>query len=219
MAVSIQICNMALGEMRAKPIADIGEPTLEARECARYYPQALSTLLELHDWSFANRLAPLALLSDNPRSDEWLYAYALPTDCATAQRILFAIDGANGSPYYWPFDWPPPIGAWSDFLIENRTLFCNIENARLEYSANDLAEADMSALFKEALYLSLAFRIAIPVANDRTLKGDLFKQHELAAQRAVADDRNRNPQREDQTIDEVALVRSQMAASYADRVR
>jgi hypothetical protein len=219
MAVSISICNMALGEIRAKPIADIDEQSLEAGTCARYYQHALDTMLELHDWSFANKLVSLALLSDNPRSDEWLYAYALPVDCATPERVLLPIEGDNGSPYYWPFDFPPPAGQWSDFLVENRTLFTNIQDARLEYSSNDIPESSMSALFKEALYLSLAYRIAIPIANDRTLKGDLFKQHELAAQRAVADDRNRNPQREEQGIDEVALVRSQLAVSYLDRVR
>ena len=68
MTISITVCNLALGELRAAPIIDIAEDSLEARECARYYPQCLRIMLERHDWAFANRRASLAELSINNRA-------------------------------------------------------------------------------------------------------------------------------------------------------
>src|SRR3569623_639595 len=203
MAVSITISNLALGELRASPIVDIAEDTIEARECARYYPQCLKVLLERHDWSFANQRATLALLSDNPRPNEWTYAYAMPSGVAKPLSIISG--GVTGGQYY---HWRSCPTWWADFDIEAGILYSQIEGATLEYSANDVSEAVMSALFVDALVYALASRLAVPIINSTLVKGQLINQSELAFQRAVAEDRNRQPQREVQPLDEVAMVRA-----------
>ena len=124
MTISITTCNLALGELRAAPIVDIAEDSIEARECARYYPQCLRILLERHDWAFAYRRATLAELT-NDRATEWGHAYVLPADCATPLRLV-ATDGCA-----------------PDFIVENRPLYTWLCDAELEYAANDETDGEM----------------------------------------------------------------------------
>ena len=189
MTISITTCNLALGELRAPSIIDIAEDTLEARECARYYPICLRILLERHDWAFANRRAALAELATNDRAAEWAHAYILPAGCATPLRLV-AADG------YAP-----------DFIVENRILYTQLGNAVLEYAANDVTDSEMPGLFADALAYALAARLAVPIRDSREMKGQLLQQAEIAFQRAVAEDRNRQPEHDAVGQDAVALVR------------
>jgi hypothetical protein len=209
MAVSINVCNLALGRLRAKRIADIDEATLEASECKIAYPHCLGLLLELHDWSFASRIAPLAAYSTNARSSEWSYAYGLPSDVASPKRLApsFGLPFTPGYFYPWPYSWPRPSTWTTSYVVEDGVLYTQVADAILEYSANTLDEARMTWAFKDALAYSLASEMAVPIRDDRTLKGDLFKQAELAGQRAMADDANRQPQTDAAYGDEVAFAR------------
>jgi len=197
-AISIPICNLALGELRAAAIADIAEDSIEAQNCARYYPQCLKLLLERHDWSFATRIASLAELSVNPRASEWLHAYALPVDCATPKRL---VPPAGGALVPWSIEWSQA------FIVEAGLLYSQLPDAILEYSAADIPEAVMPALFADALAFALAARLAVPIRDSREMKGQLLQQAELAASRAVADDENREPRRDIPFSDEVMMAR------------
>lgn len=208
MAVSINVCNLAIDELRAKPIADIDEQTLEASTCKRLYPQCLALLLERFDWSFATKIATLAVLADNGRSSEWSYAYGLPSDMASPKRLVPSMGVVTPGYFYpWPYSWPRPSNWWSSYIVEAGILYTQLPDAILEYSANTLDEANMSAAFKDALVYSLASRMAVPIRDSRELKGELLKQAELATQRAMADDANREPQRDAVFGDEVAFAR------------
>jgi len=200
MTISITACNLALGELRAPPIIDIAEDTLEARECARYYPQCLRLLLERHDWSFTNRRAALAELANNDRAQEWPHAYALPVDCTTPLRLV-----------------APEGGDRADFIVENRTLFTALAGAVLEYATRDVDDGMMSALFIDALSYALAARLAVPIRDSREIKGQLLQQAEIAFQRAVAADQNRQPEH-DGPNDE-AVTRARLGAALTGQVR
>src|SRR3569833_584962 len=128
MTISITTCNLALRQCRAAPIVDIAEDSIEARECARYYPQCLRILLERHDWAFANRRATLAELATNDRAAEWGHVYVLPADCATPLRLVAA------------------GGCAPDFIVETRTLYTSLGDAVLEYAANEVTESEMTGL-------------------------------------------------------------------------
>jgi hypothetical protein len=200
MSISITTCNLALGELRAPPIIDIAEDSLEARECARFYPHCLRLLLERHDWSFTNRRATLAELAVNDRVSEWPHAFALPADCATPLRLV-----------------APCAAGTVDFVVENRTLYTRLPDAVLEYAAGDVAESEMSALFVDALAYALAARLAVPIRDSREIKGQLLQQAEIALQRAVAEDRNRQPEH-DGPNDE-AVTRARLGAALTGQVR
>ena len=55
---SVDVCNMALGLIGNKAKVTAISPvdgSAESTHCARYYPIALRSLLEMHNWSFAQR--------------------------------------------------------------------------------------------------------------------------------------------------------------------
>lgn len=206
MAVSISICNLALGDIRASAIAEISDDNVEAQNCARYYPQCLSLLLDDYTWSFATRIATLAQLATNDRKTEWTYAYALPSDCASAMRLLPSVNSSvTTGAYNWPYDIPINPLRLMDFVIEDGKLYTHISGAVLEYSVNTLEEVAMTPLFREALRKLLAANLAIPILNSREAKGDLLQEAQFARQAAIASDMNRQPNRDN--LDEVAWAR------------
>lgn len=204
MGISITICNLALGDIRADEIGEIGEGGVSAQMCQRYYPHCLDTLLDRHTWSFVTRLVTLAKLSTNERSLEWAYAYGLPTNILRPMRILPAATSTAMMPD-WGWGDGPVSDWWSRFEIEANKLYCNLDGAQLEYAADDIETSAMPPLFRDALRKLLASSLAVPIRDSREMKADLLKEAELAISRAIADDMNRQPSGD--SVDDIARVR------------
>jgi len=205
MTVSVEICNLALGDIRAPAIADIAEDTVEASMCARYYPHCLAVLLDDYSWQFTKRIASLALFATNARESEWAYAYALPSDCEQALRLVPNQGQVIADTYYRnQLDLPPPAW-WAKFIVEDSVLYCNLSDAVLEYASDAADEADFPPLFREALRKLLAANLAVPIRDSRELEGDLLKMAERARQAAIASDMNRAPRNE--MTDDIAWAR------------
>ena len=89
MASDVDIGNLALGH-----IGDTGsvssfdppEGSVQAEHCARFYPIARDSLLEMHSWGFATRRSVLAQLTNTASS--WAYAYAVPNDALNILAVL-----------------------------------------------------------------------------------------------------------------------------------
>ncbi len=84
MASVIDICNLALahiGDRANITSIDPPEDSAQAEHCARFYPMARDSLLNMHPWSFAVKrqvLADISLVVTPP--DKWQYSYAAPGD-------------------------------------------------------------------------------------------------------------------------------------------
>ena len=48
----VDICNMALGRIRAKSVGTLTENSIQAEKCRIFYPEARDTVLSLVDWPF-----------------------------------------------------------------------------------------------------------------------------------------------------------------------
>lgn len=183
MASVVDICNMALshlGDSATVSNIDPPEGSAQAEHCARFYPLALATLLEMHSWAFATRRIALAAV-DNP-SSTWAYAYALPSNTINLISILasdasddyssssqssaqtyesnYARSVVGGS--YTPQDFSPETNANGDDII-----LTNQYNAVLRYTVLVTDTTKFSPLFVECLSWLLASKLAGPV-----LKGD-----------------------------------------------
>lgn len=206
---SIAICNIALAEVRASTIVSLGDDQPEARACAIHYDDCLATLLEAHEWGFAKKRVALAALTVNDRSGEWAYAYGAPSDMASTTAIIYPQQTPISGVYYpWPYDYPRPPFYMSDFVFDAGVIYSNVDGAILEYVIENPDEGIMPAMFKRAVALDLASRLAVTLLNDRTMKGDLIQQAEAAKRRAMAEDLNRSPRRDTPVLDDVARVRS-----------
>lgn len=217
MASRIGIKNEALAELPASRITAEDEASVEARETAAAYDDCKRDLLESHPWSFATRRAVLAEVT-NPRSSEWLFAYAVPSDMASPRYLIpdlsalglgLPIPGSSIPPYYEVWS-GLNFGAYPIFILENGVIYSNIETATLEYGVNNINESVMPGLFRRALALEIASRIVMPIKKDRQLKGDLIKQAEAQKSRAMAEDDNRHPKAFPNLgyMNEVGLARS-----------
>jgi hypothetical protein len=88
-ASQVDICNLGLAHIGAEAqVASISPPegSVEAGLCSRFYPIVRKELLESANWQFALKRVQLAEVA-NP-STVWQFAYALPSDCIDALRIL-----------------------------------------------------------------------------------------------------------------------------------
>lgn len=187
MADQISICNMALAEIVAEPIESLQERSLGARECARNYGQALNILLESHDWGFATvrAILPPAI---NPRPLEWAGAFAMPVDVARPIAVMQQAIAVSW-PYWWLHDRAPRL----PYIIEQSLLYAGCADATLAYVSTSVKADAFPAKFVDALVFELASRIVMPIKKSREMKSDLIRQAEVAKQRAMADDINRQP--------------------------
>jgi hypothetical protein len=184
MASIVDICNLALSHLGDDAtVSSISPPegSAQAEHCARFYPIARNTLLEMHQWNFASKRATLAQVA-NPWP-EWEYAYALPADCLVALSVMppdaqddYATRVVPTDSPLWAHNYSPVVAAGryvpQPYSLEmdaagNEILLTNQENAHLRYSYIVTDTTKFSPLFIIALSHLLASYLAGPV-----LKGD-----------------------------------------------
>lgn len=159
MATAVDIANLALahlGDDASIATLDPPEGSPQAEHCARFYPIARDSLLQMHAWGFATRRANPALLEST--STAWPYQYRLPSDCLKVIGVL--PDG-----YFLDAHGDAPFEVESDET--GGVLLTQTQSATLRYVARVTDPTKYPALFTEALSWLLASHIAGPM-----LKGD-----------------------------------------------
>lgn len=180
----LDICNMALAQVPARPIASFDEHSTEAQECRRAYQPAKSALLasNVRGWQFAIEIVappPTA----NKLAHMWLHAFGLDAD-----KELVDVSDSR------PPDYHPMVGlAVSDvpYQVMGDVLHTNIPTPLVSYRSMDVTEDRFSHAFADALAFEVAQRLVMPITKDRMRHRDLLL---LAGERrahAVADDWNR----------------------------
>jgi hypothetical protein len=180
----VDICNLALshlGDSATVSSIDPPEGSAQAEHCARFYPIALASLLELHPWSFATTRAALAPVT-NPASS-YAYAYALPSDAVNLLAILAAdatddfsspaqaLANVYDNPYartiigggYTPVDYSTELNANGQEI-----LLTNQPGAMLRYTRLVTDTAKFTPLFVTTLSWRLAADLAGPVLKGQT---------------------------------------------------
>lgn len=210
MVSQVTISNDALAELRESSIQSMDEESFQARECKRQYAQVLAEMLEAHEWGFAVQRATLASIT-NDRDGEWAYAYSIPQGLGTPRRV---IPNLNGSPTQYslgPYSFNQD--AWRNtYIIEGSKIYSWIADAVIEYGTSDVTPDQMPALFRRALALGMAERMARTLRDSGDMREEIGKRAEIAMQRAMADDLNRQPNRD--TVDEVGAVRDGAAIGW-----
>lgn len=160
MAAEVDICNLALARLGdSATVASIDPPegSAQAEHCARFYPIARDTLLEMHAWKFATRRSALAQAATNPVTN-WAYAYLEP---ANVLRLLAILPNESyGDEKPQPYE--TETGSDGTTLI-----LSNQSTAVARYIVRVTDSAKFSPLFVEALSWLLASYLAGPV-----IKGD-----------------------------------------------
>jgi hypothetical protein len=184
MSSDIDICNLALahlGDNASVASIDPPEGSAQAEHCARFYPIARDSLIEMHSWNFCTRRIALTLLTAT--NDQWLYVYAVPNMMANAIAVIppTADDDYNipaPSSYdnnYYGADIIPNSGTYSQqaYAIETlstgaKVICTNQEDAVLRYTQY----ITDTTKFPSAFVLSLSWLLASMLAGP-VIKGDV----------------------------------------------
>lgn len=178
MSSVVTICNLALGNIGKEDISSIDEASTEARSCKKFYGIVLETALQAYPWRWAGKTDALAETVNN-KQNRWLYAYARPSDCLKIIRVL-----DEGMAEYMPHGDGIKAGG-HDYALEGQTIFCDLSPAYLQYTRNVTDPALFPPAFVDALGMSLAARIAMPITRDLKIRADavtLARQAMAAAQ-------------------------------------
>lgn len=157
MASEVEICNLALSHLGdSATVASIDPPegSAQAEHCARWYPIARNSLLEMHEWGFATARVQLAELA-TPAA-HWSHAYARPAGALKILSILSPTDCETCHAYVCESD-------------ENggQIILANLGAAMARYTRLVTDTSQFSPLFVDVLGWYLSTYLAGPV-----LKGE-----------------------------------------------
>jgi hypothetical protein len=180
-ATEVDLCNLALSHLGDNAtIASINPPegSAQAEHCARFYPFARDSLLEMHTWGFATKRIQLALLSANTGT-EWDFEYAVPND---AVNLIAVIDPTASDDYSQTLE-NQAVTAGGSYVPQAysaeisdtgaQVILTDLENAELRYTSLVVDTGSFSPLFNMTLSWHLASLLAGPI-----LKGEAGQQAE-----------------------------------------
>lgn len=178
----VQICNMALSHIGSEArVSSISPPdgSVEAGHCATFYDIARTTLLEPGNWAFALKRATLAQVTNE--SLTWAYAYARPSDCMAARRILRP--GVSLTVFNQDdLGYSPNDDDSADFEIEGDVLYTNEPDAVLLYVRDITDTTKFTPSFSTTLAYALAGYLAGPIlkGNEGVRVGDAMRQRAIS---------------------------------------
>lgn len=202
MANKVEICNLALGNIKASSINSLDEASLSAQVCTQRFDQAVKFVLRDHPWRFARKTDPLSLLALTPL--EWTYAYDYPKDCVSMLYLRPNATIASDRTVAYRFE---NFENWeSDYRLStmpewelgqsadgDRTILTNQAEAYGVYTAEQTNPTRFDPAFVEALSWYLSAMIAIPIVGaekGRDLRTDAMQVYQQALPAAMAHDAN-----------------------------
>ena len=177
----IDVCNMALSQLKCKLIFDLKGDTEEAAQCRLYYDTIRRNVLRLHPWNFAKKEKVLALTTH--KSEFWKYSYVYPSD---ALYILSVFDSGNKELYR------DMRGYYDIFIAEQERdlIGCNIDKAKIEYIYDVVNVSYFPDDFISLLVYRLAYTLAIPLAASSELQQLNYALYKEALSEARRKNRN-----------------------------
>lgn len=184
MATQVDICNMALSGVRASPISDINENSVESVQCNIYYDQSLEWVLTKFGYPVTKSERALSLVSGGSLQ-EWEYVYDYPSDCMRALYIIPPQVGTEvvntaGGYRLAGIEYPPIPFEVVYGTSTSPYIGTNYEDAYLAY-IKSVDSRLLDALLIDAVAAKLATYLAIP------LGGDSGKYYREEAQKALKD--------------------------------
>ena len=86
MSSEVEVCNLALSNIRAGSINSFNEGSVQAQVCKLKYPILRDRCLREIPWQFNHKIRALA--SVTTEIFNWSYAYSYPADCLKIRRLV-----------------------------------------------------------------------------------------------------------------------------------
>jgi len=202
MASEVEVCNLALGNIRAGSINSLKEGSLQAQTCKLRYPILRDRCLREIPWQFNRTIRALATVTGDIFN--WAYAYQYPVDCLKIHRMIGAFEELPaGSADVVSREIDSQVLPLKDirsqipyevFNFDNNKLIgadqCDL---RIDFAVKVTDPNMFSDDFILALSHLLASEIAIPIVGaelGRALRKDSLQLYKEYMSSAIADDMN-----------------------------
>ena len=180
MASTVEIWNLALTDVGGQQVTDPLGNSTEADLCRLHYPYALDFVLESQDWNFATKRQEVAESATITPIFGYNSAFKIPGD---SLRVMEVWDNKR-TPINTRFTNNTLQWAQEGEYISANTS----EQVWIKYIEQVEDPNRFTSSFTQALSKYLAYRLAIPVAANRTLKADLLNEYELLVDKAASND-------------------------------
>lgn len=202
MASEVELCNLALSNIRAGSINSLDEASLAAQQCKLKYPFIRDRLLTELPWGFNRKIRALSVLT--VEIFNWSIAYQYPTDTLKIHRLVGAheeLANADADVVSRLLDSqllplkdlrqqiPYEVFNFSDVKV----IGANEADLRIDYSAKVTDPNLFTNDFIMALSHLLASELAIPLIGAETgrqLRSDSLTMYKEYLSAAMANDLN-----------------------------
>lgn len=200
MTSEVEICNLALSNIRAGSINNLDESSLPAQVCSLKYPIIRDMMLTEVPWGFAHKIKGLAVLETEIFN--WAYAYQYPVDCFKINRLIGeqeqllnadadSVSRALDSELLRNIRRQVPYEIFN--FDNNKVIGSNESNLRIDYVANITDPNLFSNNFVLAFSHLLAAEVALPIVGvekGRQLRSDSLQMYKEYLATAESDDLN-----------------------------
>lgn len=154
MTLSVNIVNQALMELGVDSITTINDETMQASLANRVYDGIVDRVIAHGYFPSTIKRSSLAQLTTTP-SFGYSYEYQLPSDCL---RVVSVNECSIGD---------------VEYKIENNKLLTDESSIKIRYVARLENESEMDPFLKEVLIYTLAFKMCMPLTQDKQLKREM----------------------------------------------
>lgn len=187
MASEVEICNIALANIRAKSINSLNEASLQAQQCKLFYPILRDQLFEYAPWQFAHKVEPLSLLT--LESFSWGYVYQYPTDCLKINKLLLNYAGIRDD----TFGAHQKVEYEIQIIDDTKVIVSDAPDLRVDYRSKITDPNLFTNEFRMTLSHLMASEIAVPIVGTemgRQLRSDSFQIYTRYLNAAIASNSN-----------------------------
>lgn len=160
----VDLCNVALGYIGHKrPISSFTANTVEAQQCAIYYPHAKGLVSAAHPWDFAERDA---LLAEHATATDvrWTHVYVAPADMVAPRHIWSGVRRPSRDDAV-----PFKMADKGTLATPLQVVLTDQDDARLFYTTGSLP----IAVYPDAVQDAIAWRLAAFLCGPLAVKPDL----------------------------------------------
>lgn len=202
MASVVEICNIALSNIRAGSINSLDESSVQAQNCKLKYSILRDRCLREIPWQFNHKIRALAPVTTEIFN--WSYAYSYPVDCLKIHRLVGSFEelpaGSAGVVSRYLDSRVIPLKdvrrqiPYEVFNFDNSKIIGSDQpDLRIDFAAKVEDPNLFSDDFIMALGHLLASEIAIPIAGGeigRALRNDSLQLYRQYIASAIANDMN-----------------------------
>lgn len=197
MTSAVEICNLALSNIRAGSINSLTEASVQAQQCNLKYPIMRDRCLRELPWQFNRKIKALATVETEIHG--WPVAYQYPVDCLKIRRLMTQYEATTNSmdDRAHRHRVIPDLESAIPYEVFNfdddKTIGANQTELRIDYSAKVTNTDLYSDDFVLALSHLLSAELAIPIVGaelGRSLRDDSLSMYKSYMANAMATDQN-----------------------------